>query len=216
MSVSNGQIEKPDTGPDYLPCLECDTETFVDDMTEQVCDDCRPCGECEGEGCDECIEEVPKLPRAGIEVAMDKLAGALAILPVSTTKHLFRETIAAHMDPEIQKLKDVIVGLVTISTHAVAEYAIAVKDKIGQDEISELKNTIAGMAANQAYLFSSFLGHLGWEAEQKKLRESNAHLLKAAEKIVEMVDRFEVVTLVQGQDIVGQFRTAIEAAKDRE
>ena len=37
----DNELNPPDTGPDYLQCLECREWVFVDDMIEQVCNKCR-------------------------------------------------------------------------------------------------------------------------------------------------------------------------------
>lgn len=170
----------------HANCQECSSEWHVDDLIDGACPDCRPCGECDGKGCDECIEEVPKMPRAGIEVAMDKAAEAVDNLSSVATKHLIRETIAAHLNPDIKMLNDTIVGLATISTKAVAAYAIAAHALGSQDEIKKLKDSLSSMSVSNVYLLGNFIGHLGWEAEQKELRESNARLLEAAEEVRDM------------------------------
>lgn len=214
MSVPDNEISPPET-EDYVNCGSCRALTFVDDLTDGVCAECRPCSECGGSGCDECIEEVPKLPRAGIEIAMDKAAESVMKLHPNHTKHLIRQSIAAHMDPEIQKLKDVIVGLIVVSTNAVAQYAIATKDSLGQDEISELKNTIAGMAASQTFLIAKFLSGLELEVEQKELRESNVQLMEAAKASLQLwKDRGSGHRTFEEDAVMEKLRIAIEAAKD--
>lgn len=37
-------------------CAECPKEYHVNDLVDGIRPECRPCGECEGEGCDECMD----------------------------------------------------------------------------------------------------------------------------------------------------------------
>lgn len=59
MSVPDSEINPPDPGPEELRCVECREEYHVNDLVDGICPKCQPCGECGGEGCDECIEEAP-------------------------------------------------------------------------------------------------------------------------------------------------------------
>lgn len=52
--------------------------------------------------------------------------------------------------------------------------------------------------------------------EHLPTHDVNVQLLKVAEIIVEIVDRFGEITMVQGQDYIGMLRSGIEAAKGGE
>ena len=113
MSVPNDQISPPDPGPEELDCIECGHEFHADELVDGVCPKCQPCPECEGVGGEECIGEVPKMPRAGIEIAIDNTAEAIAELSAPTSKHLIREALGLHIKPQVELFKDTIVGLAT-------------------------------------------------------------------------------------------------------
>jgi len=122
MSVTNSEISPPETD-DYVNCADCKELTFVDELTDGVCGKCLPCGECGGEGCDECIEEVPITPRLNTDVAMDNAALSISELCHPSTKHLIREQIARHMEPELKKVHDAMVMLCVKITEALGYYA---------------------------------------------------------------------------------------------